>query len=426
MNFFQKMGRALSKMRRKLQDGFVRQLDKMINMGLRNQIAVGIILFGIGVIIYAVIIPFYIKYQNEKYVKMAREAMEEILNAEGEGLDLSKDENLEKIGMTREEYEGLSAEDQARLQAQLEKDKMVRTTLNGQAILGILKIEKLGLEYAIVEGTKGENIRVAVGHIEQTAPIGGDGNCVIAGHRGGYYGEFFKHIDQLEEGDFVQVTDLTGQEYTYSVYRQEVVKPKDWTITEMVVGEKTLTLLSCEDSGTKRLAVVARMVEITKDEKTGEEKITVVKSLATPTPEPTPEPTPTPGPTAAPIQDVSIVNDYFGDVVYTGKTDAQGNWNASLPNGTYTVTLRNSLGEEQVTPLMVGDGVTDATQQMYVDNMGGQTVWIGKTDAAGNYDIPTDGWMPGTYTIRFVNIFGKETRTTFEVTSSFSDSTFAE
>lgn len=393
-----------------LREGYAKKADKIMGMGLRNQLALAIMFFGVCVIVYAVIIPFYVQYQNDKMVALAREAMEAISNMDTEDVLLDEDGNVvSSVDLTEEEIAQLTPEEQAKLRAQLKKEETIMATLGSQQIIGILNIKTLNLEYAIVEGTKSSNIRVAVGHIESTAPIGGDGNCVIAGHRGGQYGEFFKNIHKLQAGDLVTVTGLDGKEYTYSVYEQVVVKPKDWSVTEMVVGQKTLTLLSCENSGTRRLAVKCRMVEITKDEH-GKETVTVVKSTATPPPTPTPEPTPVPTPTPTPISpilDVKIVNDYFDEVVYTGKTDAEGNWNANLPNGTYTVTLTNELGEEvQQDRVAVGDGVTDPVYALTVTNSVGQVVYEGETDANGNFSVPTDQWPAGEYTFTFRNVFG--------------------
>lgn len=412
MNIFRHLQYAWRHFLLTLREGFAKKSDKIMTMGLRNQIALGIMVFGVGIIVYAVIIPFYVQYQNDKMVELAREAMEAISSMEASDLVLDEEGNVVSNGnLTEEEIAQLTPEEQAKLRAQLKKEQTIMATLGDQKIIGILNIEALHLEYAIVEGTNNNNIRVAVGHIETTAPIGGDGNCVIAGHRGGQYGEFFKNIHKLQAGDLVTVTGLDGKEYTYSVYEQVVVKPKDWSVTEMVVGQKTLTLLSCENSGTRRLAVKCRMVEITKDE-SGKEIITVVKSTATPPPTPTPEPTPSPTPTpipVSPILDVKIVNNHFDEVVYTGKTDEEGNWNTSLPNGTYTVTLTNELGVEvQVDELVVGDGVTNPTYDIVVMNSRGETVYVGKTDADGNYNVPTDNWESGVYTFKFTNVFGTE------------------
>lgn len=127
-----------------------------------------------------------------------------------------------------------------------------------QQIMGTIRCEKLSVEYIVVEGASRDNLRATIGHITGTAGFGGEGNCVLAGHRGGYYGTFFKNIDQLEKGDEVILCDLYDRQFTYVVYEQQVVDPDALWICDSISGENTLTLLSCEDNGTRRRIVRCR------------------------------------------------------------------------------------------------------------------------------------------------------------------------
>lgn len=140
-----------------------------------------------------------------------------------------------------------------------EKAKDVNDYLSRQDILGMIEIEKIKLKNIVVEGTEKENIRVTIGHMSQTAPMGGDGNCALAGHRGGTYGIFFKNIDQLEIDDEIKITDIKGEAYIYKVYNKFVTEATDMAVIDDVPGEKTLTLISCEENGTKRLIIHARI-----------------------------------------------------------------------------------------------------------------------------------------------------------------------
>ena len=136
-----------------------------------------------------------------------------------------------------------------------------REIVERQQIMGMICCEKLSMEYIVVEGASRDNIRATIGHITGTAGFGGEGNCVLAGHRGGYYGIFFKHIDQLNKGDEVVLCDLYGRQFTYVVYEQQVVESDALWICEPIPGENTLTLLSCEDNGTRRRIVRCRYRE---------------------------------------------------------------------------------------------------------------------------------------------------------------------
>lgn len=128
-----------------------------------------------------------------------------------------------------------------------------------QQIVGMITCETIDVQYVVVEGANRDNIRAAIGHISGTAAFGGEGNCVLAGHRGGYYGEFFKNIHKLSNGDEVILTDIYNRVYTYVVYEQKVVEPEAVWICNPVSGKDTLTLLSCEDNGSKRRIVRCKL-----------------------------------------------------------------------------------------------------------------------------------------------------------------------
>ncbi len=144
-------------------------------------------------------------------------------------------------------------------QSNSEKSSEVNDYLRKQEIIGLIDISKINVKMIVVEGTEWDNIRVTIGHMKQTKKFGQIGNCALAGHRGGTYGTFFKHIDELEVGDEIVLTDLKGITYKYYVYDKFVTEPTDMDVIKDVKDEKTLTLISCENNGTERLIVHAKM-----------------------------------------------------------------------------------------------------------------------------------------------------------------------
>lgn len=119
-------------------------------------------------------------------------------------------------------------------------------------VIGLIEIKALELKYPILEGADSRQLACGIGHISDTAAIGSSGNCVLAGHRGSRYGTYFKYLNRLSEGDMVKVTDKRGNVYQYEVVSREVVGAYDNAVKAQ--GEAAeLTLLTCEDSGTKRL-----------------------------------------------------------------------------------------------------------------------------------------------------------------------------
>ena len=124
--------------------------------------------------------------------------------------------------------------------------------LSSGDVIGLIEIEALELKYPIVEGADSKQLAYGIGHIPDTAAIGGKGNCVLAGHRGSRYGTYFKYLGRLSAGDTVKVMDKEGNVYLYEVVSSEIVGPYD-NFVKAQGGETELTLLTCENSGTMRL-----------------------------------------------------------------------------------------------------------------------------------------------------------------------------
>lgn len=91
-------------------------------------------------------------------------------------------------------------------------------------------------------------------------------NVYLAGHRLGYPGTesflAFYDLNKLEDGDEVFVTDASGKQYTYRVFKEFIVLPTDLSVTEPVEGKSILTLQTCTlPDYSKRLIVQAELVE---------------------------------------------------------------------------------------------------------------------------------------------------------------------
>jgi len=135
----------------------------------------------------------------------------------------------------------------------------VASRLSGQDCVGVISCDKIDLCYAIVEGVEYANIGVSIGHFEESAGIGKEGNCALAGHNGGFYGRYFGDIKDLRKGDEIKLTDLMGQEFTYNVTKYFKCEPTDVEVVEDL-GEKGkfLTLVTCCENGSRRYIVRAK------------------------------------------------------------------------------------------------------------------------------------------------------------------------
>ena len=105
--------------------------------------------------------------------------------------------------------------------------------------LAVLRIPKVRLEVAVLPGTDDFTLNRAVGHIEDTAVPGTDGNSGIAGHREG----FFRSLKDVAAGDAIELETLQGKE-VYRVERVWVVAPEDVSVLD-ATPTRSLTLVTC-------------------------------------------------------------------------------------------------------------------------------------------------------------------------------------
>jgi sortase A len=107
------------------------------------------------------------------------------------------------------------------------------------APLGILRVPRLRIEVPILEGTDDATLNRGVGHIEDTARPGSDGNAGLAGHRDG----FFRALKDIAPGDAIELQTLEGQD-AYRVERTWIVDPDDVSVLDPTPN-RSLTLVTC-------------------------------------------------------------------------------------------------------------------------------------------------------------------------------------
>jgi len=105
--------------------------------------------------------------------------------------------------------------------------------------MAILRVPKINLEVAVLDGTDDLTLNRAVGHIEDTARPGETGNCGIAGHRDG----FFRGLKDVVRGDRVELETLAGTQ-TYRVDAIWIVRPEDVQVLDPT-PQTALTLVAC-------------------------------------------------------------------------------------------------------------------------------------------------------------------------------------
>jgi LPXTG-site transpeptidase (sortase) family protein len=104
---------------------------------------------------------------------------------------------------------------------------------------GYLALPGQNIRVPIFDGTGELALTLGAGHLPDTAPLGGDGNAAIAGHRDG----FFRALRLVTVGDRLSI-ETAGQARPYRVTEQWVVAPEDLWVLEPT-AEPSVTLITC-------------------------------------------------------------------------------------------------------------------------------------------------------------------------------------
>lgn len=126
-------------------------------------------------------------------------------------------------------------------------------------IIGVLEMPTMELTMPVYLGASDGHLAAGATVLGNTSvPIGGvNTNCVIAGHRGWYGADYFRHIDRLQAGDMVTVTNL-WETLTYTVVDIQIIQPDQVNRIKIQPGRDLLTLITCHpyaSGGRQRLVV---------------------------------------------------------------------------------------------------------------------------------------------------------------------------
>lgn len=128
-----------------------------------------------------------------------------------------------------------------------ETAKPAAVELDGESYIGVLGIPSLGLELPVMEDWSYARLKIAP--CRQFGSAAG-GDLIIAAHN---YKTHFGRLKELQEGDGITFTDLSGAEYAYRVDRVENVQPQD--VAAVTESGAALTLYTCTPGGKTRVAV---------------------------------------------------------------------------------------------------------------------------------------------------------------------------
>ncbi len=131
--------------------------------------------------------------------------------------------------------------------------------------IATVNIPKIGVQYPVLDGeTDSVEETKALLKISPTKFWGSEpnqvGNFCIVGHN--YRNtKFFSKVPTLENGDIIEITDLSGRTLRYSVYNKYEVVPEDTSCTSQITNGKTeITLITCTNDSKMRVIVKAKAI----------------------------------------------------------------------------------------------------------------------------------------------------------------------
>ena len=129
--------------------------------------------------------------------------------------------------------------------------------ISGMNVFGKIKIDKIGIEYPIIEYTDSNALWKSICKISSNF-IDGTGNLCLAGHNMRNL-TMFGNLRKVDSGDKIQIIDLKGKVYEYEVYDKFYIAPEQVDIMNST-SDSIVTLITCNDSSDKRLIVRGRLI----------------------------------------------------------------------------------------------------------------------------------------------------------------------
>lgn len=130
---------------------------------------------------------------------------------------------------------------------------------NEPFVIGIIKIDKINLNYAILSISNNDLLDISVCRFAGPMP-NEVGNLCIAGHNYVDY-KFFSRLNELSLGDKIQIYDLAGNYVTYEIYDIYESRADDTSCTFQDTNNlKLVTLITCNNVNGKRLVLHAKEI----------------------------------------------------------------------------------------------------------------------------------------------------------------------
>ena len=132
-------------------------------------------------------------------------------------------------------------------------------------VIGGVAIPDLSINLPIFKGVANDNLLFGAGTMKDNQVMGGENNYALASHHvfglTGSSRMLFSPLEKAKIGMTIYLTDKS-MIYTYKITEIISVSPEQTDVLNDVIGESTVTLVTCEDEqATKRLIVKAKLTD---------------------------------------------------------------------------------------------------------------------------------------------------------------------
>lgn len=145
--------------------------------------------------------------------------------------------NKAKIDNVTQIYSYDNIEERIDNEESTKKDDLI-LQIDGESVVGVIKIEKIGFEGLVYQGTTLDTIDKGVGHFEHSPYL--EGNVCLAAHNSN---KFWAKLHTLQSGDKITYISFLGTK-EYEVCNISQILETDWTKLENT-DENILTLITC-------------------------------------------------------------------------------------------------------------------------------------------------------------------------------------
>lgn len=218
--------------------------------------------FFISVFLICLLSSYYIyaEYDRNKSEEVSQYLLSEVKSGEDNTTKQSTKNDAIIIVLNENDAEEVEEESVSTNEIISNTTKVEGVTYTTEAIITIPKID---ITYPVLSATSDELLSISVNRywpeVDKLKP-NEVGNYCIVGHN--YRnGKMFGRLNELVNGDIVELEDMTGRTIQYEVYDRYVVEPDDTSCTsQRTNGRKELTLITCTNYGTQRLIVKCRAI----------------------------------------------------------------------------------------------------------------------------------------------------------------------